>query len=35
MDEWEHEDAIAQYLLSVRLPDAFMLCIDDYPTVKV
>jgi hypothetical protein len=34
MDEWEHEDATAQYLLSVRLPDAFMLCIDDYPTAK-
>jgi len=32
--EWEHKDAVAQALLSIRLPDWVALSIDSYPTAK-
>lgn len=31
---WEHEDAVAQWLLFQRLPDSAVLCLDEYPTAK-
>ena len=32
--EWEREDAIAQWLLSQKLPDSTVLYLDEYPTAK-
>jgi len=31
---WEHEDIMARCLLSQRLPDMTVLCLDDYSTAK-
>ena len=34
IERWEHEDAVAQWLLFHRLPNSAVLCLDEYPTAK-
>jgi hypothetical protein len=33
IEQWDHEDLIAQYLLSQHLPDTTAMCLSAYLTV--
>jgi transposase InsO family protein len=34
IEKWDHEDLVARYLLSQRLPDSTAVCMGAYPTAK-